>query len=169
MFRWCALICLLFVACVLTAGCGGSDAPDLVPVSGKVLLDGEPVSGAFVKFVPNSGPASGGETDENGKFTLVAPGNRTGAVVDTHTVTVGCPFDPAQGSSADGSTQAAASSSGCSVPPIYSDVLTSDVTADVPDGGKADLVIELTSTAGAAEGGVGGELIDVTSGAVTAP
>ena len=167
MFKWCALVCLLAMVVVPTAGCGDSDAPDLVHVSGRVLLDGEPVPGAFVKFVPNSGPASGGETSENGEFELMAPGNRVGAVVDSHTVTVTCPFDPAMGSSADGSTQAQAADSGCNVPVMYSDVVTSDVTVVVTEEGTTDLVVELSSAAAATEGF--GELIDAASGAVTVP
>jgi hypothetical protein len=167
MFKSFDLVCLLAVVCVLTAGCGGPEGPELVPVSGKVLLDGEPVPGAFVQFVPNFGPASGGETIENGEFALMAPGNRAGAVVDSHTVTVSCPFDPSQGSSADGSTQASANGSSCNVPAIYSDVLTSDVTVVVPEEGKSDFVIELSSAADAATG----EPVefDVTSGRMTAP
>lgn len=168
MFRWCVLVCLLAVAGLTTVGCGGSDAPELVPVSGKVLLDGQPAGGALVRFVPETGPSSGGQTDENGQFTLLGPGNRPGAIATSHTVTVGCPYNPGAGSSPDGSTQAPAASSACNVPVMYSDVLTSNVTVVVSEDGKDDVVIELNSTFGATNEGLG-EVLDVTAGGVTTP
>ncbi|NQV27197.1 MAG: hypothetical protein HQ518_22850 [Rhodopirellula sp.] len=130
---------------IFVAGCGGSEGPALVPASGKVLLDGEPVAGALVRFVPGSGPSSGCDTNDQGEFTLIGPGNRPGSIVGTHTVTVGCAYNPGQGSSADGSTEAPAEGAGCKVPLKYSDVSTSGVTVDVPDEGKTDFVIALTS------------------------
>ena len=144
----CHLFGRVFIAlmvCLTFAGCGGPEGPTLVPVSGKVLLDGEPVAGALVQFIPTSGPSSGGQTDDNGEFTLTGPGNRPGAVVGSFTVTVGCPFNPSQGSSSDGSTEAPESTVTCSVPDKYSDLATSDVHAEIPDEGKSDLVVELTS------------------------
>ena len=133
------------VLCIAVAGCGGPEGPVLVPVSGTVLLDGEPVSGALVRFVPASGPSSGGETNEKGEFTLIGPGNRPGTIVGTHTVTVGCPYNPGQGSSPDGNMEAPADAGGCKVPMKYSDVSSSDASAVVPAEGKSGLVIELTS------------------------
>ncbi|RMG39220.1 MAG: hypothetical protein D6725_05605 [Planctomycetota bacterium] len=61
-------------------GCGGgSDSANVetVPVQGTVTLDGKPLEGATVTFVPvNEGqglPATG-TTDEEGRFTLTAMG-----------------------------------------------------------------------------------------------
>ena len=138
-------VVMLLGVCLIVVGCGGAEGPTLVPVSGKVLLDGEPVAGALVQFIPSSGPLSGGQTNDQGEFTLTGPGNRPGAIVGSYIVTVGCPFDPSQGSSADGSTQAPAAPSNCNVPFKYSDMSTTDVSADVPSEGKSGLVIELTS------------------------
>ena len=131
--------------CVATVGCGGPEGPTLVPVSGKILLDGEPVAGAWVRFVQGTGPASGGETNAQGEFTLIGPGNRPGAIVGSFTVTVGCPYNPSQGSSPDGSTGTPADTSKCNLPLKYSDVSTSDVNTDVSEQGAPSLVIELTS------------------------
>lgn len=133
------------VLCVSVIGCGGSDGPELVPVSGKVFLDGQPVAGALIRFVPADGPSSGGETNEQGEFSLIGPGSQPGAIVGTHTVTVGCPYNPGQGSSPDGSTEAPSEGAGCSLPLKYSDVSTSEVSATVPEEGDSDLVIQLTS------------------------
>lgn len=136
---------LSIVLCLFVSGCGGPEGPELVPVSGKILLDGKPVAGALVRFVPDSGPSSGGETNEQGEFSLIGPGSLPGAITGTHTVTVGCPYNPGQGSSPDGSTQAPSEGPGCSLPLKYSDVSTSGVTAAVPDEGTSELIVQLTS------------------------
>src|SRR5687768_3127557 len=54
----------------LLAGCGPS-GPAMVKVTGTVTLDGTPVEGANVMFVPAStGKPAQGKTDAAGKFTL---------------------------------------------------------------------------------------------------
>lgn len=77
---------------VLTfAGCGGVDFKT-VPVSGVVLLDGQPVEGASVTFLSDVGNrAATGKTDASGKFslkTVVGEQLIDGAVVGAHKVTV---------------------------------------------------------------------------------
>ena len=77
---------LLCMFCWLASGligCGGppaAEVPDLAPVSGTVTLDGQPVAGVSVMFVPIPNPAnpkertkgSGayGSTDASGKYSL---------------------------------------------------------------------------------------------------
>lgn len=123
-----------FVAFFTSAGCGGSsDAPRLVPVSGRVLVDGEPVERLTVIFAPDnqkgtSGPASVGATASDGSFTLTAPGNRSGAVAGFHRVTVTCPFDPSAGSSPTGEKEA---SSGCALPADYADPMRTPLLIEV--------------------------------------
>ncbi len=78
-------------------GCGGSDF-EIVPVSGIVTLDGEPVPDAQLTFQPiadpdsektEAGSGSYGTTDENGRYTLktVVP-DGPGAVVGRHNVMI---------------------------------------------------------------------------------
>ena len=60
-----------------------ADLPDLVPVSGTVTLDGKPVSGVTVTFIPTGatgGGASYGATDASGKYELKSNDGRPGAV-----------------------------------------------------------------------------------------
>jgi len=63
----------------LISGCG--DGPSLVPVSGIVTLDGKPLEGATLSFVPVAGnPISTGGSDvtgPNGNFKMTYQG-RTG-------------------------------------------------------------------------------------------
>lgn len=68
---------------LLLVGCGES-RQDLVPVSGQVLIDGQPLKYGVVRFIPDNGRPSGGQLDQNGKFSLtcydpgdgVAPGRQ---------------------------------------------------------------------------------------------
>lgn len=69
----------------------------MVPVSGRVTVDGKPLAGAVVTFQPRQprdqtekpGAGSVGRTDAQGYFTLrqVSP-SRYGAVVGEHAVTI---------------------------------------------------------------------------------
>jgi hypothetical protein len=71
--------------CALLSGCGGSD---VVAVSGTLTYKGNPVTNAFINFVPEKGRPSMGETDENGRFTLTYDPQTKGAQVGKHKVHV---------------------------------------------------------------------------------
>jgi hypothetical protein len=67
---------------LFAAGCGES-GPQLVPVHGRVTLDGKPLAGKTVKFIPEKetpGQGAGGNTDADGNYTLLAV--RPGATRD---------------------------------------------------------------------------------------
>ncbi len=74
--RWLLAAALL----VVVSGCGTSGSEDatwvdpatiaLVPVGGTITLDGQPLKGAVVTFLPESGSTSVGETDAEGRYTL---------------------------------------------------------------------------------------------------
>ena len=78
------------------AGCARPSA-NIVPVSGKVTLDGQPLVGANITFQPitdkaataNSASGSFAKTDAEGKFTLelITP-EQPGALVGKHRVTI---------------------------------------------------------------------------------
>ena len=57
-------------------------------VSGIVLLDGNPVSGATVEFTPDEGSTSYGITNGKGDYTLQYLPDRPGAVTGHHTVRI---------------------------------------------------------------------------------
>lgn len=69
----------LAMVCALSLGCGGDsidyEVEGLVPVTGTVKLDGQPVPSAMVMFAPTGeGAASttaSGTTDATGKYELV--------------------------------------------------------------------------------------------------
>lgn len=78
-FDSCRLLILMTIS-ALCLGCGGgSDSANVetVPVQGTVTLDGKPIEGAIVTFVPVNeaqGLPATGTTDKDGRFTLTAMG-----------------------------------------------------------------------------------------------
>jgi hypothetical protein len=89
---------IVWIAGAATVGCHS----DVVPVSGRVTLNGKPLAGADVIFQPRgnskeprpAGTGSTGHTDEEGRFSLrmVEP-NKAGAVVGDHVVTIATSTD----------------------------------------------------------------------------
>ena len=68
---------------LVPAGCS-DDGPPLAPVSGRVTLDGKPLAGKTVKFIPDPGTpgqGAGATTDAEGNYALLAA--RPGATRDT--------------------------------------------------------------------------------------
>ena len=90
------LASLLAIWFLSSSGRGGSEK--VVPVSGTVTRNGQPVPGLVVSFVPEAATETGvsiGETDDNGKYNLtVVKTGRSGAVVGTHKVWVSRPREP---------------------------------------------------------------------------
>ena len=118
----CALLCLPL------AGCGagvaeGKDARNLVPVEGKVQLDGQPLAGANVVFLPINGTIGTGAigmTDEAGAYTLVHRTGRDGVAPGQYRVVFSklvCP----DGSPIPEGTTAADVSAVDVIPAFYSD------------------------------------------------
>jgi len=66
------------LALILGAGCGTKGVPSY-PVKGTVSLDGKPLEGATVMFVPASGPPNSAVTDGTGAFAIPAPGVPAGS------------------------------------------------------------------------------------------
>lgn len=72
------------------SGCGGARTS---PVEGVVLLDGKPVAGASIQFVPQgTGRDATAETDHNGQFALSTFEPRDGAIPGTYKVVISPPL-----------------------------------------------------------------------------
>ncbi|MEM7811367.1 MAG: hypothetical protein AAF532_07825 [Planctomycetota bacterium] len=98
---------LIFVA----GGCGEASKDDVVPVSGLLTLEGQPVAGIPISFVPRvandtdkfeTPPKSSAVTGEDGRFELKTAerSRRSGAVPGRHRVYFGTrpdPSDPVNG------------------------------------------------------------------------
>jgi hypothetical protein len=83
--------CLLLALSLLgLMACSGCTSSDVVPVEGKVLYEGEPVSGIAVTFdpVPHGGNRpSQATTKEDGSFKLFYTFDEMGVEPGTHDVT----------------------------------------------------------------------------------
>lgn len=86
--RFAQILSLATVALVATAGCSGSDTPQLGTVSGVVTLDGAPHPNARVTFSPTQGRPSEGVTDATGKYELSYLPGVKGAVPGDHVVSI---------------------------------------------------------------------------------
>jgi hypothetical protein len=132
---------LITLLALLAAGGCGSEF-DVVPVSGRVTLDGEPLPECAVLFQPiappgkvNAGPGSTATTDADGRYTLTTVfEGRKGAVVGEHRVIL------STGRDIDESDMATIV--GERVPARYQD---GSLTITVPAGGTDQADFELTT------------------------
>jgi hypothetical protein len=135
------IACLLLLAALPAAGCGKSSK--IVPVSGRVTLDGRPLAEARINFQPQGdalepGPGSFALTDANGEYTLeLVGGGGKGAYVGTHRVFITKSTN--QPNPEDDRARAGPNL----VPPKYN--LQSELTCDVPSGGRTDANFDLVS------------------------
>ena len=117
---------------ILLALCGcGEGRPDRVPVSGKVLIDGQPLSRGYIRIVPSDARASTGEIGPDGRFTLGCFEKADGCVVGTHPISVYA------------AEPLSASSQRWLAPKKYADPATSGLTAEIKEPTDS-LVIELS-------------------------
>jgi hypothetical protein len=64
---------LAIVLCLAAACCNGcANGGDVVPVVGRVLIDGEPLTAGNIRFVPKVGRPASSAIGEDGRFQLVA-------------------------------------------------------------------------------------------------
>lgn len=118
---------------LLAAGC---ERPSLlVPVNGRVLLDGKPLSSGVVQFQPASGQAASGQLAEDGSFVLSrhAPGD--GVPPGTYRVAV-ISYDPTATTDAVDNLR---------VPLKYTRFGSSGIEFTVFPGAVEPLVIQLVS------------------------
>ena len=126
----------------LLSGCGGGEGPTGT-VSGKVTLDGEPVTSGEIGFISAEGFSAIAEIGSGGSFTIAE-----NMPVGKYTVTVSPPaIEEAPGEGGD--TAELASSD---VPEGYMDEGTSDISKDITEG-QNTLTIELKAAGPAVEAG----------------
>jgi hypothetical protein len=91
------------LAALLLAGCGGEKPEPVVPVAGKVMLEGQPLTQGVVSFRPDEGNATWhhpiSEIDASGKYRLYT-GDRPGAPPGRYKVLVFADANAPQGKAA---------------------------------------------------------------------
>jgi hypothetical protein len=76
---------------LVLAGCSQSNAPPLIPVTGRVTLDNQSLAGAEISFIPTgttAGAGSRGRTDPEGTYKLFALRGGVGAVAGEYKVVI---------------------------------------------------------------------------------
>jgi hypothetical protein len=73
------------VLALTLSGCGG---PRLGKVTGRVTVDGRPVTEGVVMFFPADGPAAVGSIRPDGSYVLTTFRNEDGAVLGKHRVSI---------------------------------------------------------------------------------
>src|SRR5262245_6320330 len=129
----------LVLALLLVAGCGPKypNLPAQYPVSGTGTLDGKPLSGAGIMFLPRGetrGTGAMAMTDGEGKYSLKTEYGGPGAPEGEYAVTIskvvnrdGTPYVPKPDVAEAGERE--------TLPGIYSDSMKTTLTANVPKGG----------------------------------
>jgi len=85
-----ALVLFASAAAVSVAVVGCDRGPEIVPVTGTVLYNGEPLPFGSVTFQPPSGQPARGEIRGDGTFELSTYRRGDGAVVGKHKVKIAC-------------------------------------------------------------------------------
>jgi hypothetical protein len=73
----------IIAAALLIVGCGGSE-PRLVPVAGKVMIDGKPLAYGTITVVPTNGRPAYGQIGEDGSFSLTTRSLNDGCIAGEH-------------------------------------------------------------------------------------
>lgn len=133
-----ARLAALAFLCVALVGCGGSGTKPmsgLVPVTGTVTHNGQPVAAGTVTFVGGDGTLVFSGQITNGRFQLAGSPSSPGARPGEYRVCVRPP-----GASMDEAGNPVEPSS--TIPEKFTEVTTSGLAATVPPSG-GDLTIEL--------------------------
>jgi len=146
-------------------GCGDS-GPTVVPATGIVNYNGQPLAGARVMFHPQDGGArsSHGTTGADGRFELSTFGTNDGALLGKQTVTVAKVDQPGGGATVDTKALQEKGYSGGGmpgygqmmgveggkeaevkheIPAIYADRKTSTIEVEVTPDGDNEFTIDL--------------------------
>jgi uncharacterized protein YcfL len=80
---------LVLLTALIIAGCSSKEKIVLVPVEGKLMMNGQPVPLARIEFMPEfkghgAESNSAATTDENGKFVLLFSSGEAGCAVAKH-------------------------------------------------------------------------------------
>lgn len=121
----------LAAALVGLVGCGDS-GPKIVPVSGTVFIDGQPLTYGHIQVVPTGWRPASGRIGADGRFTLTTTEPNDGCAVGTHAVAIlaGESITP--------------ENTKWHAPQRYADAKSSNLSVTIT-GPTTDLKIELTS------------------------
>ena len=134
--RWWALAAL-----VALVGC--NDRPDMAPVTGRVLYNGQPLPYGSIVFQPPRGQLAAAAIQTDGSFRLSTFAENDGAIVGPHKVSVTC-YTSQRPSEKTQKKVGEATLGELLIPSQYTFLEQSGLSAEVPPSGADDLVFELT-------------------------
>lgn len=93
-FSWAVPAAIVLAA---LGGCGRPAGVEFAPVTGRVIVNGQPLAAGTIHFIPDeskgtSGPMSTGVLQSDGSFALRGPGQHVGAMVGSHRVYLTLPL-----------------------------------------------------------------------------
>ena len=75
-------------------GCAEDVGVELVPITGVVKLDSQPLANARVVFSPKNGRPSAGTTDAEGRYELFYTVDEPGVLPGSHTISISTFIEP---------------------------------------------------------------------------
>ena len=139
--RW--IIGLVAALAMTAAGCGRGDKPLMADAAGSVTYNGDPLEGATVVFVPDSGLPATGITDAEGRFTWNTRGD-SGAVVGPGKVAITAVEQLIVVEGREPTAQELANMSRSLIPEKYGHPMTSQLSADVKADERNEFTFKLT-------------------------
>lgn len=150
-------VLVIAASLVAAGGCGQPGLPGVVPISGRVTLDGEPLPSGEIRYLPKSpeGRMARGRLDDRGRFELTTLRQGDGALPGEYEIVI---LAPVEESAEDASARRAAENAGprrrryeqgdgpASLAPLrYTNPDTSGLRDTVSDSHDGYIEIELTS------------------------
>ncbi len=127
-----------FLAALLAVSFAGCTKPDMTPVTGVLMLNGQPAAEAEVMFNPKTtGRLAVGKTDATGRFKLSTGAPDDGAVPGEYVVTL-CEYYPP-----DKPPKMTSGPLPSRFPQKYGNPSTSPLTVTVERGGKNEFSFEV--------------------------
>jgi hypothetical protein len=141
MRRW--IIGLVAGLAMTAAGCGRGDKPLIADAGGSVTYNGDPLEGATVVFVPESGLPATGITDADGWFTWNTSGE-SGAAVGPGKVAITAVEQLIVVEGREPTAQELANMSRWLIPEKYGHPMTSQLSAEVKADERNEFTFKLT-------------------------
>jgi len=123
-------------------GCSANEQASVVPVTGKVLFEGKPLSFGSVTFQPSRGQPAHGTIGPNGDFRLSTYREGDGAAVGRHKVKIAC-YSSQDPAAHKADSLPSESLGTLLIPERYTGFDTSGLEVAVLSGGNKPFVFEL--------------------------
>ena len=138
------LVCITFIGC---AGEPALKVPDLAPVTGTVTMDGSPLAGAVLSFLPKgntSGQVAMATTDASGHYALSYSNGMEGCPSGEYQVFISKLVTPDGNPIPEGQTAADVGAVDM-IPARYRNMESPAGAIMIPEGGKSGVDFQLKS------------------------